>query len=504
MSGAVPGSAGLLIRGLSKTFPGQVALAGVDLHLRPGEVHALLGQNGSGKSTLIKILAGVCPPDPGGTVTVNGVPLALGSAAAAHQAGLRFIHQDLGLVPTLDVVDNLALGQRYQARWWLSARREAAAARSLLAELDAGIDVGALVGQLSAAERTIVAVARALRGGVSSSGVLVLDEPTASLSGAEAARLFRLVRTVAERGAAVLYVTHRMSEVFRLADRVTVLRDGRTVLSAPAGAVTHDMLIEHIVGRPVEEFYPQPPEPGADIALTVQELATARLRELSFTVRRGEIVGLAGISGSGREDVAPALGGAIPWASGRIATGGRVADRLDPAGAIGLGLAYLPQDRKRESAIPAFTVRENLTLPRMRTTRGWLSLRQERTDVQRWLDRLGVRPAGTDRVFATLSGGNQQKVVLARWMRCGARVFVLDEPTQGVDVGAKSMIYQALTDTARQGAAVIVASSDTEELARLCDRVIVLRDGRAGAELYGAALTADAIARQALAAAVPS
>ena len=205
------------------------------LELRPGQIHALLGQNGSGKSTLIKILAGVHTPDPGGQAWMHGAPLTLGSAAAAHHAGLRFIHQDLGLVPTLDVIDNLALGQRYQARWWLSARTEAAAARELLAELDPHIDVTAPVSQLSAAERTIVAVARALRGGVASSGVLVLDEPTAALPAAETGRLFRLVRAVAARGTAVLYVTHRISEVFELADQVSVLRDGRRVLDLPAG-----------------------------------------------------------------------------------------------------------------------------------------------------------------------------------------------------------------------------------------------------------------------------
>jgi ribose transport system ATP-binding protein len=216
-------------------------------------------------------------------------------------------------------------------------------------------------------------------------------------------------------------------------------------------------------------------------------------------------VGVAGISGSGREDVAPALGGAIAWTGGRVAVGGRAVDRLDPATAIGLGIAYLPHDRKRESAIPSFTVRENLTLPRLRTTRcGWLSLRQERAEASQWLARLSVRPAGPERVFATLSGGNQQKVVLARWIRCGARVLVLDEPTQGVDVGAKSVIYQSLAEAARQGAAVVLASSDGEELAQVCDRVVVLRDGRAEAELEGDALTVEAITRVALAGAVTS
>jgi ribose transport system ATP-binding protein len=499
------GDAGLVIRGLSKTFPGQVALAGVGLELRPGQIHALLGQNGSGKSTLIKILAGVHTPDPGGQAWMHGAPLTLGSAAAAHHAGLRFIHQDLGLVPTLDVVDNLALGQRYQARWWLSARTEAAAARELLAELDPHIDVTAPVSQLSAAERTIVAVARALRGGVAASGVLVLDEPTAALPAAETGRLFRLVRAVAARGTAVLYVTHRISEVFELADQVSVLRDGRRVLTCPLAEVTPTSLVEHIVGRPLEEFYPEAPPPGRDVALAVEGLRTVRLRDLHFAVHRGEILGIAGISGSGREDVAPALAGAIAWAGGRLTIGGRVLHRMDPAAAIGQGIAYLPHDRKRESAIPGFTVRENLTLPQLRTTHGWLSLRRERAEADVWLDRLAVRPPdAAERVFSTLSGGNQQKVVLARWMRCGAQVLALDEPTQGVDVAAKTMIYQALTAAARQGTSVIVASSDSEELARLCDRVVVLRDGQVTAELHGGALTAEAITQRAMAEAVAS
>jgi ribose transport system ATP-binding protein len=222
-------------------------------------------------------------------------------------------------------------------------------------------------------------------------------------------------------------------------------------------------------------------------------------------VHRGEILGIAGISGSGREDVAPALAGAIAWTGGRLTIGGRVVHRMDPATAIAQGIAYLPHDRKRESAIPAFTVRENLTLPQLRTTRGWLSLRRERADADVWLDRLAVRPQNAaERVFSTLSGGNQQKVVLARWMRCGAQVLALDEPTQGVDVAAKTMIYQALTAAARQGASVIVASSDSEELARLCDRVVVLRDGQVAAELHGGALTAEAITQQAMAEAVAS
>ena len=354
-----PASDGLVVRNLWKTFPGQVALAGVDFHVRPGEVHALLGQNGSGKSTLIKVLAGFHHPDPNGEAWIHGSPLALGSAADSHQAGLRFIHQDLGLVPALDVVDNLALGDSYTSRWWLSGAREASAARSLLAEFDTELDVNSPVSRLSAAERTAVAIARALRGGVSQRGVLVLDEPTASLPGVEVDRLFRLVRTIKARGTAVLYVTHRIGEVFDIADRVSVLRDGHIVLTAAVEEVTYDLLVERIIGRSPDELYPATPSPRREVALEARFLQTSRLRDLSFSVHRGEILGFAGISGSGREDVAPTLFGATRWLGGELMIGGSVVHGLDPASAIRHGIAYLPSDRHRESAIPAFTIREN-------------------------------------------------------------------------------------------------------------------------------------------------
>lgn len=492
-----------MIRNLTKAFPGQVALSGVDLHVRAGEVHALVGQNGSGKSTLIKILAGLYQPDPGAEAWVNGAALHLGSATAAHEAGLRFIHQDLGLVPTFDVVDNLALGQRYQSRWWLSSTREAVAARALLAEIGMNLDVSSALSQLSAAECTAVAIARALRGGISHRGVLIFDEPTASLPSADVARLFRLIQAVTAQGTAVLYVTHRMSEIFEIADRVTVLRDGRRVVTAPVSEVDHEMLVEHIVGQSLDEFYPEAPTPRTDVVLRARNLRTRLLHHLSFSAFQGEILGFSGITGSGREEVASSLFGAIPWLGGELTIGDTVVGRLDPASAIRLGVAYLPSDRKRESAILTFNVRENLTLPRLKTQRGhWLGTRQERLDAKAWLHRLQVRPAEPDRPFSVLSGGNQQKVVLARWLRCGARVLVLDEPTQGVDVGAKSMIYETLSDAARQGAAVIVASSDAEELARICDRVIVLCDGEVKAELFGSQLTEEEITRHALAGSV--
>lgn len=333
---------------------------------------------------------------------------------------------------------------------------------------------------------------------------MLLRRVISGLPGADVGRLFELIKAVAARGTAILYVTHRLTEVFELADRVTVLRDGRTVFTSAVQGLSPDGLIEHIVGRPLDEFFPTPPPSGREVALEAEGLVTQRLNGVSLRVNTGEILGIAGITGSGREDLSPALFGAVPLTSGRVTVRGRVVNPLDPAHAIAAGIAYLPPDRKRESAIPAFTVRENLTLPRLSTRLGWLGYRRERLETDRWLEALDVRPVGADRVLATLSGGNQQKVVLARWLRCHSTVLVLDEPTQGVDVGAKTTIYRALTEAARNGAAVVVASSDAEELARLCDRVLVMRDGLVGAELSGLGLSEDTISRHSLSSGVAS
>jgi len=485
----------LELRGVSKTFPGQRALAGVDFELRAGEVHALLGPNGSGKSTLIKILSGYHHADPGAEAWLFGEPLELGSHTAAHP--LRFIHQDLGLVGQMDAVDNLALGGEYARRWWLSDRRERRVAAAKLARFGITMDVNAPVNSLTQAVQTMLALVRAVDGGLGRDGLLVLDEPTASLPAREVGVLFKLVREYQRQGGTVLYVTHRLAEVFEVADRVTVLRDGQRVATTEVGQLDHAGLVELIVGREVAamvaEGHGQPTTSA--VALEVDGLSGAGVVDVDLNVRHGEIVGVTGLVGSGYEDLLDLIFTGRGRHSGRIAVDGEPHVVKGALASIKARIAYAPSDRKRLSAISAWTVRENITLPAIGSSRlfRWLSERREARDTQAWMNRLDVRPQDPNRVFSALSGGNQQKVVLARWLRCGARVYLLEEPTNGVDVGAKATIYTALREVAADGAAVLLTSQDAEELAGTCDRVLVLRDGRVCAELSGVALTPDRV-----------
>jgi len=499
-----PLRAGLSIRNMSKTYPAQVALRRVDLDVAAGQVHALLGQNGSGKSTLIKALAGYHRPDPGAAAWLNGEQFELGSSVAAHAAGVRFVHQDLGLVGELDVIDNLALGGSFEGRRWLSNRREAAAARRVLEPYGLDIDVRMPVRDCSPAQRAIVAIARALRGGLPGEGLLVLDEPTATLPEREVRLLFSAIRSICAQGTAVLYVTHRLGEVFELAETVTVLRDGVAVASMPVAETTPDEVVTHIAGRALDQLYPPAPPPRAEIAVEVIDLGGQELNGVSFSLHSGEILGVAGITGSGRDELNPLLFGSAAVRTGRVRVRGHE-HRPSPAASIRAGLGYLPADRRTLSAIPAHSVRENVTLPALGAPAlGWLGNRHQAADVQPWLRRLQVQPADPERPFATLSGGNQQKSVLARWLRAGSSVLLLDEPTQGVDVGGKRAIYDALGAAARGGAAVLMTSTDAEELAEVCDRVLVLRGGRLAAVLVGAALSADAIVAESLREEVPA
>jgi ribose transport system ATP-binding protein len=484
----------LVVEGLSKTFPGQRALDAVSLTVRAGEVHALLGQNGSGKSTLIKILAGYYQPDDGATATYDGQPLALGHAAAAHALGIRFIHQDLALIPDLTVTDNLALGSRYEASRWISDRREAAVARELLGEWGVDVDPNAPLRTLGPADRTMVAMVRAVRDGVERTGLLVLDEPSASLPPQEVERVAALVGQLRDRGAAILYVTHRLGEVFQLADTVTVLRDGRVTGSRAVAGMDHDDLVAMILGRPFSAVYPEIPEPLDNAVLTVDGLSGASVLDFSVRVREREIVGIAGLTGSGREVLADLVFGTRERRGGTVRTSSGAVPPHSSRAAIAHGLALLPADRKGVGSLQELTVRENVTLPDVRAGRGrWLSIGAERRDVGRWLEVLRVVPRDPERKLATLSGGNQQRALVARWLRRKSSVFLMDEPTQGVDIEAKVEIYRAIRDAANEGACFLVASTDNDELAAICDRVIVMRDGRAASTLAGGGLTSEAI-----------
>jgi ribose transport system ATP-binding protein len=478
----------LEIRGLSKTFPGQRALTDVDLELAPGEIRALVGQNGCGKSTLIKVLAGFHEPDPGAEVRVDGNPLALGTAGAGDHAGLRFVHQDLGLVPELDACDNLAMGHGYERNRMglISWRKEQRLARETLRDLGYGFDVRQPTSHLVVSQRTAIALARALSPRATPPRILVLDEPTANLPAAEIARLFQVVRAVRDRGVAVLFVSHHLDEVFRLCDTVTVLRDGRHIVTRAVEGLDEDGLIALMIGRQLEQFL-VPTEAAAhagEPVLRVGGLATDVLAGVDLDVRPGEIVGIAGITGSGREEIALALFGGIPR-TGTVTVGGRSVAANRPDRAVEARMALVPAERHANAAFLESTLRENVSIvsPGDFLLRGLLSRSREVSEVTSWLQKLKVRPPHPERHLSTLSGGNQQKVMLARWMRQKPTVLVLDEPTQGVDVGAKADIHLLVEEAATLGAAVVLVSTDHSELTRLAERVLVLRNGRIADEL---------------------
>jgi ribose transport system ATP-binding protein len=492
----------LEISHLSKSFPGTRALSGVDLTIDSGQIHALVGQNGSGKSTLIKILAGFHAPEEGSVVRVDGGDVQLGHATAARSAGFRFVHQDLALVDTMSVVENLAMGRGFQTGWAgrIRWRAERLRATEMLDSLGFEIDVRRPVGELSAAARTGVAIARALWEWEGHARLLVLDEPTATLPKAEVETLFESIRRVRDRGVGVLYVSHRLDEVFSIADRVTVLRDGKRVGTHRPAELDEQKLIALMLGEAVTRAVGTSSANGGETVLRVRDLYGTVLDGIDFDVRAGEVVGFAGLTGSGREELLPMLFGASAR-TGTVRVGDRVVPAERPQAAIRSGLALVPADRLRQGAVFELPVSSNLTLTGMRSVRGpggAIRRRAERGETREWMSRLDVRPPDPDRPLATLSGGNQQKVVIAKWLRLAPKVLLLDELTQGVDVGAKATIHALIRGAAEAGAAVVLASSDDEEICDLCDRVYILREGRIGAELSQGEMTIDEIGRRQL------
>jgi ribose transport system ATP-binding protein len=500
-------SPALLLRNVSKRFGPQVALADVDLEVRPGEIHALVGQNGSGKSTLVKIVAGYHEPDEGSYAEIAGEPFRLGSAVAAREAGIRFVHQDLGLIERLSVSDNFRLDRSSNRGRLRPIRRRAerADAQAALAALGYDLAPTALVASLAESERTAVAIARALDQ-FDSGPMLVLDEPTATLPGPEAARLFTALRRVAAGGTAILFISHHLDEVLGLADYVTVLRDGRRVATTHVGELSHDSLVELLLGRELHHAGPThdrvTERTGSRPKLEVRGLFGASLAALDIDARAGDVVGVAGLTGSGREEVAGLLSGRLPR-GGDVLVAGRAVAPGDPDAAVRAGICSVPSDRLAQALLPRASVRENVTLADLAPFwRGWrLRGKLERRTAREWVTKLDVRPPEPERSVLELSGGNQQKVVLARWLRVAPAVIVLDEPTQGVDVGSKADIHRLVDDAAVAGAVVVVCSTDADELARLCAHVIVLRRGRAGVSLHGDDVQTERIEQEQLLAA---
>jgi len=489
----------LSVRGLSKTFEGQRALSEFDLDVRAGEVHALLGENGSGKSTFVKCLSGYHQPDPGARIEVAGRALP-GSYRPEHASsfGLAFVHQDLGLIPTLTVAENLLLGQQPPTGfgWRVKKRREREIAREQLAALQhADIDTRRFVGELSVAEQTIVALARCLLG-TEHGQVMVLDEPTASLSHTEVDRLFDAVRRVVAQGHGVIYISHKLDEIRQIADSVTVLRNGKKVGSRPVAGLSRPELVELIVGRPLEAFYPEATDTaGAEVALRADAISGAKVRDVSVSLHRGEMVGVTGLLGSGKSELGRLLFGDQAISAGSVELDGEPVELGSPADAIRRGIAMVPADRHRNGVILDHSVGENMTL--LDTRRYWrrgLQRRRERSRaIARMMEEYDVRPRRPSRLISMLSGGNQQKAVLAKWMHRDLRVLILDEPAQGVDIGAKSQIFAQLERAAAAGVAVLLISEELDDLVHLCDRILVMNNGSIVAELSGESKTRNRI-----------
>lgn len=495
----------LALRDVTKRYPGVTALDAVDFEVEAGTVHALVGENGAGKSTLLKILAGAERAD-AGTVALDGAILHLTSPRDGLRCGITVIYQEFALVPSLGADANIFLGMEPMRGGLLdgaAARRDAARA---LGELGATFDPSTPVSRLSTAECQLVELARAL---VRDARVIALDEPTAALSTRETAHLFGQMRRMAERGLAVIFVSHRLEEVRAVSFAITVLRDGRRVWTGPAAALDEPTLIRHMVGRDVE--YERLAAQGGrgtgaaasdTVALEVRGLTRwPRFVDVSFAVRRGEIVGLAGLVGAGRTEMARCLAGADAWDAGEVLLGGRPFRPRTPADAIARGLAYVPEDRKTQGLVLGLLVRENTTLPSLRrfTRLGALRLREEKDTAAAQIAAVELAPATLERPAGTLSGGNQQKVVLAKWLLANADVLVVDEPTRGVDVGAKIEIHRQLRALADRGKAVLVISSELPEVLALADRILVMRAGR----LSAAFAAEDATPERVLAAALP-
>ncbi len=478
--------------GITKRFPGVVALQEVDIAVEAGSVTAVIGENGAGKSTLMKVLAGVEHPD-GGTLWLGGKEVVSFSPSEAAQLGIALIHQELNLLPNLSVAANIFLGR--ESHTWLRQRQEAESARRLLDRVGLDVSPDALVGDLPLGTRQLVEIARALG---EQARILIMDEPTSALSSREAALLFEVIRELRSRDVAIVYVSHRLGEVEELADRVIVLRDGCNAGMLTGDAICREEMIRRMVGRDLAGFYSRAERRPGPVVMEVQDLALAGWpnHAVSLNLHEGEIVGLAGLVGSGRTELLRALFGVDRPLSGSIVVDQEPLDARGPDDAIGSGLALVPEDRAHQGLVLGMNVRHNISLAsigRHRRAGGWLDLTWEATAEADMRRRLQIR--GADGLVSYLSGGNQQKVVLGKALLLGPRVLLMDEPTRGIDVGAKHEFYQLMEDLAMQGIAILFASSEMEEILGMADRVLVMHEGQMAGELPAEVLSEESIMR---------
>ncbi|MEL6241729.1 MAG: sugar ABC transporter ATP-binding protein [Pseudomonadota bacterium] len=487
----------LALKGITKTFPGVKALSDVSLRLHPGQVTALVGENGAGKSTVVKILTGIYQPD-GGEILVDGTAVQFPTSQAAGNAGVTAIHQETVLFDELSIAENIFLGHAPRGRFGLiDTRAMMRQATEILRSIGAEIDPGHKLKDLGIANKHLVAIARALS---IDARVVIMDEPTAALSHKEIEELYQLVEELKSQGKAILFISHKFDEIFRVADRYTVFRDGELVGEGLMVDVNEADLVKMMVGRDVSQIFPDRLSNPGDTVLSVQGFEhPTEFADISFTLRRGEILGFYGLVGAGRSEFMQALFGITRASAGSLEIEGVPVTIRSPADAVANGMVYVPEDRGRQGAITALPIFQNITLPSLgRTSKnGLLRLAEEFKLAREYTERLDLRAASLDTDVGNLSGGNQQKVVIAKWLATQPKVIILDEPTKGIDIGSKAAVHEFMADLAADGLAVVMVSSEIPEVLGMSDRVIVMREGRIVAELDGKGLTPETLVRHA-------
>ena len=488
----------LALEGVTKRFPGVKALSDVALALYPGCVTALVGENGAGKSTMVKVLTGIYQPD-AGNIHVGGAPVRFATAQDAAAAGVAAIHQETVLFDELTVAENIFLGHAPRGRFglidWPQMYTDAA---RILRDIGAALDPKARLRDLGIAQKHLVAIARALS---TDAQVVIMDEPTAALSHTEIEELYTLIETLKQQGKAILFISHKFDEIFRIADRYTVFRDGQCVGNGLVTDVTEPELVRMMVGRDVAQIFPTRDKHPGDTILQVADFNhPTEFADISFTLRRGEILGFYGLVGAGRSELMQALFGVTRPSSGAIQIDGRRVTIRSTADAVAEGIVYVPEDRGKQGAITALPIFQNITLPSLGRTsnKGFLRLAEEFKLARAYTERLDLRAASLDTDVGNLSGGNQQKVVIAKWLATEPKVIILDEPTKGIDIGSKAAVHEFMAELAAQGLAVIMVSSEIPEILGMSDRVIVMREGRMVAELQGDDLAPEPLVRHAL------
>ena len=483
------------MRDIGKSFPGVRALDGVTLDLRAGEVHALVGENGAGKSTLMKILAGAQPAD-SGEILIDGKPAEIDSPRKAEDLGVGMIYQEFNLVPALNAIDNIVLGNEPVNGLFLNERAARERAARVFTELGISIPLNVESSRLSVAQQQMVEICKVLS---RKARIIVMDEPTAALTEREIDRLFAIIATLKARGAGIIYISHRMEELPRIADRITVIRDGRAIETRATADFPPDDLIRAMVGRRLDSHFPELPPVPADAPpmLEVRGLSRAPVvNGVSFTVRAGEIVGLAGLVGAGRTEIVRAIAGADVPTAGEVLVSGRSIRAREPIDGIHAGIAFITEDRKSQGLVLGMTIRENVTLAHLGqfvNAERLIDRKKEEAATERYIEELRIRTPGPEQTAGNLSGGNQQKVVLAKWLLGDARVFLFDEPTRGIDVGAKAEIYNLMVKLAQNGAAIVMVSSELPEVLGMSHRILVVSGGRIVREFSREQATPDAV-----------